>query len=63
MTGVVLFGGTTEGRQLAQALDGLCAAQREYIGSDEYGRYARCILASPADGFCHLVVCFFKAEE
>ena len=27
MTGVVLFGGTTEGRQLAQALDGLCAAR------------------------------------
>ncbi len=42
-------------------LYGLCAAQREYIGSDEYGRYARCILASPADGLCHLVVCFFKA--
>lgn len=27
MTGVVLFGGTTEGRQLAQALDSLCAAR------------------------------------
>ena len=42
-------------------LYGLCAAQGEYIRSDEYCRYARCILASPANGLCHLVVCFFKA--